>query len=99
MTQGWAADGEHQVLAAAAAGLKPGALVVRPYWSAHRRQLANRLRQVRGPQGAAISSTRSVSSFAPIDGGDGTISSLYLGPLEGEPWFPAAGVPRAWGAP
>ena len=57
-------------------------------------QLANRLRQVKGPQGGLTTSTRSVF-FAPIGGDDGTISCLSLGPLEDDPWFPAPDVPRA----
>jgi hypothetical protein len=58
-------------------------------------QLANRLRQVKGLEGGRVYINEVGEFFAPIDDGDGTVSYVYLGPLEDDPWFPAPDVPRA----
>lgn len=58
-------------------------------------QLANRLRDVKGWQGGRIYINEVGEFFAPIDDGDGSVSYVYLGPLEDDPWFPAPDVPRA----
>jgi hypothetical protein len=58
-------------------------------------QLANRLRQIKGPQGGRVYINEVGEFFAPIDDGDSGVSYVYLGPLEDDPWFPAPDVPRA----
>jgi hypothetical protein len=58
-------------------------------------QLANRLRQIKGPQGGRVYINEVGEFFAPIDNGDNGVSYVYLGPLEDDPWFPAPDVPRA----
>jgi hypothetical protein len=55
-------------------------------------QLANRLRQIKGPQGGRVYMNEVGEFFAPIDNGDSGISNVYLGPLEDDPWFPAPDV-------
>jgi hypothetical protein len=57
-------------------------------------QLAKRLRQVKGPEGGRVYINEVGEFFAPIDNRDGTVSYVYLGPLEDDPWFPAPDVPR-----
>lgn len=54
-------------------------------------QLANRLRQIKGPLGGRVYINEVGEFFAPIRNGDSRVSFVYLGPLADDPWFPGVG--------